>query len=302
MNAVAFNNQRYTMPNIAPNKRNSSAKVEIFSRLSENAEPVRIYSEDELKDMCVQSVYSRLPMDKVMSMDNIDEIRKAIKGGAMFILLGANEASTFMNDVEKALADGKSFEDALKAQQEKHYSDRFRTDRFDEFLIDPKTGAVIDSYSASRGLIIDDTNITVDYPTCKAIADDLATFIRYTAFPQKGDDPEKVDQLIGWLKEKQSGYDISRFDPANDWRNPELQAMAKRLAAAYNDDDFSLEDDDKSIDKLLELIRKMQDAQRDDNTGLSLTEIIRSMVGIEKESIVDARDKLKADFNLKFSL
>ena len=49
MNAVAFNNQRYAMPNIALNKRNTSARVDLFSQLSENAEPVRIYSEDELR-------------------------------------------------------------------------------------------------------------------------------------------------------------------------------------------------------------------------------------------------------------
>lgn len=298
MNAVTFNNQRYAMPNIALNKRNTSARVDLFSQLSENAEPVRIYSEDELKDMCVRSVYNQLSTDP----RHLDDVRKAYNNGAISILLGANESLTFMNDVEKALADGKSFEDALKAQRDKHYSDRFRTDRFDELLIDPKTGAVIDSCSASRGLIIDDTNITVDYPTCKAISDDIATFIRYTAFPQKGDDPEKVDQLIGWLKEKQSGYDISRFDPANDWRNPQLQAMAKKLAAAY-DDDFSIEeDDDKSIDALLELIRKMQDAQRETDTGLSLTDIIRSMSGNESENVIDAREKLKADFSLSFSL
>lgn len=300
MNTVALQNKSYAMLNMTRNIRKLPTLIEkssisaSFSQLTESMASTPVYSEDELKDMYVHSVYSQ------MSMDNIDGIRKAIKDGAIFILLDANESLTFMSDIEKAIADGKSFADALQAQYDKHYIDRFRNDRFDEILIDPKTGAVIDSCSASRGLIIDNTNIVVDYPTCKAIADDLATFIRYTAFPQKGDDPAKVEQLITWIKEKQTTYDISRFDPINDWRNPQLQALAKMLSSTS--EKFSLDDNDKSIDRLLDLIRRMQEAQRETDTELSLTDIIRSMCGDEKGNIIDAREKLKADFSLSFSL
>lgn len=304
MISLNIQDKSYAMPNIQRRKISFSAddysSIAKAVKLTESAVSTPVYSNEELNDMYVHSLYKQLDdLDSERSRFNAD-IKKAREDGAISILLDANESLTFMNDIEKALADGLSFTDALQAQYDKHIGDLRRNDRFDEILINPKTGDVVFSSSASRGLIIDHTNIVVDYPTCGAIADDLATFIRYTAFPEEGDDPAKVEQLISKIKAKQTTYDISRFDPINDWRNPQLQALAKMLSSTS--ENFKLDDNDKSIDALLELIRKMQDAQRESDSGLSLIDIMRYMSGKENGNVIDARKKLEADFSLSFSL
>lgn len=302
MNSIAFQRQRYdALDRMSYFKRKKTAPFEGISDLPDTTKSktdnlaLRDIS-DELRDMYTFSTYGNSSKVDFHSDSYIEHMKKVKADGAVSILLGANESLTFMNDVEKALGNGLSLGDALQNQYDKHADSLRCTDRFDELMIDPKTGEVVWSCSASRGFLFDGINGAIDYPTCRAIADDVATFLRYTAFPQETDDPVKVQRLIGEIKAKQSSYDISRFDPSNDWRNAKIPMTTKA------EDVFKPKSDNNAIDELLELIKYIQEKQQNGVSAISTANVMRSIFGGEKNNIDDARERLQNDFSAYFSV
>ncbi len=132
----------------------------------------------------------------------------------------AGDLKELMESIEKGLSDGESLRDILQNRIDKYAKEcgiegvvGVGGDLADIILVDPDTGKIIDSLPKGRCIVLSKEIQNMDFSTVKSQADDIATFIRYTVFKKETDDPEKVSALISELKEKQSGYDTSRFLP-----------------------------------------------------------------------------------------
>lgn len=199
-----------------------------------------------------------------------------------------------MESIEKALADGETLQNALQNRIDKYVKEGkvYGSCQTDLLLIDPDTGEVIDSLPKSRCIVFKNLQ-ELDRSTVKSQADDLATFLRYTAFKKETDDPEKVQALIAELKAKQSDYDTSRFLPIFSSAGEQGLKNAKYLIHLLGLDkvkwdSLSEEERDKLSDKLTdELMIILGDHYSPDNhKGNNLHEEMKKMqsmnVGLAK--------------------
>ena len=172
----------------------------------------------------------------------------------------AGDLRELMESIEKGIAEGESLRDILQSRIDRYAKEcgepgviAVGTMEADIILIDPDTGRVFDSMPKDRCIIVSQE---LDRSMAKAQADDLATFIRYTVFKQEPDDPEKISALLTELKEKQSGYDTSRFLPIFYSRGEKGWENAKYLRRLLGlDDDEEESDEDGSDEAADELIR-----------------------------------------------
>ena len=167
-----------------------------------------------------------------------------------------------MESIEKALADGETLQNALQNRIDKYVKEGkvYGSCQTDLLLIDPDTGEVIDSLPKSRCIVFKNLQ-DLDRSTVKSQADDLATFLRYTAFKKETDDPEKVEALIAELKAKQSDYDTSRFLPIFSSFGEQGRKNANFLIHFFGLDkiewdDLSEEERDKLSDQLTDELMK----------------------------------------------
>lgn len=181
----------------------------------------------------------------------------------------AGDMKELMESIEAALANGETLESALRKRMDE-YAERASEKAGEKVLevgnlendlicIDPKTGHVVDSWVKNRVIGLPGL-IDFDLSQLKSQADDLATFIRYTYFKEKGDDPEKVDALISELKSKQSGYDDSRFLPiwssAGDVADENIRYLTQLYGLDELDEDECKKLSNQLIDEFMKVVEE----------------------------------------------
>ena len=128
------------------------------------------------------------------------------------------------------------------------------------------------------------------------LADDFATFLRYVAFAQEDDDPERVASLISYIKDKQAyaNYDRYIFDYDLD-ESVDNDTMANLIIANLTaagvlkgEDD---EEDEEVIDALMEAVKEHQETLREDMIDREKSELAIE----EMKEILDSRVESKAE-------
>lgn len=193
--------------------------------------------------------------------------------GCICIPIGAGGFPQFMEDMRQDLANGLSLTDALQnrvdAYKENYHTQGIGSNNADLFCIDPKNGDVVAVWSKGRVIHTSDLDAYfTDEAAGLELADDLATFLRYAAFGQEKDDPERVEQLMSYLQSKQAyaNYDRYIFDLDGD-ESVDNTAMANQILARLiaagvlkGDDE---EEEGEAIDGLIEAIRIHQEELRE---------------------------------------
>lgn len=210
------------------------------------------------------------------------QVEKKVDG--ILVPIGAGEFPRFMEEIRQDLANGLSLTDALQnridAYKKTYHMEGISNDNADLFYIDPKNGDVVTVWQKGRVTYTKDynTNFT-DEDAGLELADDLATFLRYAAFGQEEDDPERVEQLMSYLQSKQAyaNYDRYIFDldgnESVDNTAMANQILARLIAAGVlkGDDD---EEEGEAIDGLIEAIRIHQEELRENKIDAEASERI----------------------------
>lgn len=149
------------------------------------------------------------------------------------------------------------------------------------FYVDPKNGDVVTVWPKSRVTLTADYNaFFTDEDAGLELADDLATFLRYAAFGQEDDDPERVEQLMFYLKSKQAyaNYDRYIFDldgnESVDNTAMANQILARLIAAGLLKGDDDEEEEGEAVDGLIEAIRIHQEELRENKIDTEASERI----------------------------
>ncbi len=216
MNGISVN-QRFER-NYSGKRAISHENVGDFSSLISKSEKLLQNNEHDFdfSDMYVRT-YQHSAEDAVK---DIYAVTKPWKNTDYMSVPVAGDLKELMEDIEKGLAEGETLRSILQNRIDRYAREcgeegavEVGSIRADLILVDPETGRVIDSMPKGRVIILSDKMQNIDYETVRSQADDLATFLRYAVFKKETDDPEKVNALLSELKEKQSGYDTSRFLP-----------------------------------------------------------------------------------------
>ena len=193
----------------------------------------------------------------------------AIRSGCMLVQLGAGELPKFMDYVTDSLKNGISFEQALQ----NHFDDLPRLyggllqGNHDWFLVNPSNGDVMGAFKGGRvytGSVASDE--VIDRKAVYELADDLNTFLRYTVFSQSDDDPERVSDLISYIKNKQAYANFDRFlaDGEKGITDTILQNLID--AGVLKDDDD--EEQEEAVDRLMEALRNHQEELRENKLDI----------------------------------
>ena len=208
----------------------------------------------------------------------------------------AGDLTELMKSIEKGLADGKSLRDILQDRIDRYAKEcgeegvvAVGSSHADLILIDPDTGKVIDSHPKVRCVVFSHKIQDMDYDIAKSQADDLATFLRYTMLKQENDDPEKVSALISELKEKQSGYDTSRFLPifstVGEQGEKNVEYWTKLLGTdGLNWDSLSEDERDEIVDELMRIL-----AERYSSDNSTDDDLLDEMEKMRSTSVVTAK-------------
>lgn len=190
----------------------------------------------------------------------------------LYVPLECGELPQFMDYLQKSLYEGISLEDAVKMHYDQHtgkYGAKGYDNRSGDWLrINPENGDVMIASPNSRASY-DASNhgeLFKDQEAVTELADDLATFLRYTYFARKEDDPERVEQLISYIKNKQAyaNYDRFMFSGSEKADLGEMVNMilARLIAAGVlNDEDEQNRD---QADELMEAVKTHQEALQKD--------------------------------------
>lgn len=232
-----------------------------------------LYRLSESDKALIRSDPERFTMD-VSYRHGRKQIRAEKKVDGILVPIGAGEFPQFMEEIRQDLANGLSLTDALQnridAYKKTYHMEGISNDNADLFYIDPKNGDVVTVCQKGRVTLMKDynTNFT-DEAAGLELADDLATFLRYAAFGQEEDDPERVEQLMSYLKSKQAyaNYDRYIFDLDGNERvdNTKManQILARLIAAGVLKGDDEEEEAGEAIDGLIEAIRVHQEELRE---------------------------------------
>lgn len=207
------------------------------------------------------------------------------KRGCIEVPIGAGEFPQFMEEIRQDLANGLSLVDALQnridAYKKNYHTQGIGSNNADLFCIDPKNGDVAAVWPKGRVTRTADYNTEfTDEAAGLELADDLATFLRYAAFGQEEDDPERVEQLMSYLQSKQAyaNYDRYIFDLDGDERvdNTAManQIIARLIAAGVLKGDDEEEEEGEAIDGLIEAIRVHQEELRENQVDIKGSERI----------------------------
>lgn len=221
----------------------------------------------------------------------VENARIASNAGCMLIPIEAGELPQFMETIQTSLNNGISLEDILKQKYSEHiskYGEEGHTNSFaDWFAINTSTGEVMSADPISRTYHGDSFDEEIlDIESVMELADDLATFLRYAVFSQETDDPEKVDEILCFIKNKQAYANYNRFitDGGNETTN---NIIIERLIAAgvlKSDDD---EEKEEAVDELMETIRIHQEELRENKIDKEGSEKIIA----EIQEIIDDKTK-----------
>lgn len=213
--------------------------------------------------------------------------QNASKAGCIIVPLGAGELPQFMDYVLDSLQNGMSFEQTLKNHLNKQpliNGELLGQRNNDWFLVNPSNGDVMCALKGGRvqtGSVASDE--VVDREAVYELADDLNTFLRYAAFPQNDDDPERVKELFSYIKNKQAYSNLDRFFA--DGEEGVTDTIIQSLIAAgvlKEDNEDEEEEKEKAVDGLMEAIRIHQeelrenkiDAEESEKTIAEIQEII----------------------------
>ena len=191
--------------------------------------------------------------------------------GCILVPIGPGELPQFMDEIMQALSDGMSLTDALNNKIEELKNNNISFDGKDFFFINPANGEVVGCDAKGRGFFEYDERFA-DYDAALELADDLATFFRYVAFPQEGDNPEKVASLISYIKDKQAyaNYDRYIFDESpNEIMGMDNNAYANLIianltAAGVLKGEDDEEEEEEAIDMLIEAVKIHQETLREE--------------------------------------
>ena len=181
--------------------------------------------------------------------------------------IGCNELPDLLDRLQKACNDGISLKDALLEQSRKYTYDHVGKfvdiDICDSFWVDTETGDIdFVTEKQRRGEIYcgqSPAEYDLDMTAALAIADDFATFMRYTFFRKESDDPAAVNALLEEIKGMR--YNTARYIPLND---AEIAAHEKN----------------KDLDNYFSLLEAAAEAQLDE-----LLDMIDRHFGIVEEGL-----------------
>lgn len=243
--------------------------------------------DDELEDMYVVSEAHKLQMPMAQRSQlspneykrahtEIREERKEILGSqrCIDIIIDEGKLTDFIEEIQNGLENGKSLYEVLQDHSEK-YKEADDLNGKEIFYIDPNTGSVEYVQTKNRCIHISPKQMDMDALTSYAIADDIATVLRYTYFREDTDDPVKIKTLISAIGERSAGYNTDRFDSLWDTTVEHSREWIAMMHEKYWDEDSTEYDD--MVDSLLELLdrhfkaEQKRDAENDDFGNSSLT-------------------------------
>lgn len=217
--------------------------------------------------------------------------QSAKRAGCIIVPLGAGELPEFMDYVLDSLKNGMSFEQTLQNHLDKQpllNGELLVQGNNDWFMVNPSNGDVMGAFKGGRvqtGSVASDE--VIDRKAVYELADDLNTFLRYAAFPQENDEPEKISELFSYIKNKQAYANFDRFlaDGEDSVADAILQTL---IAAGVLKGDVEEEEKDEAIDGLMEAIRIHQEELREEaidqegtkNAIAEIQEIIDSLVKV----------------------
>lgn len=134
------------------------------------------------------------------------------RSDSLCVPVGAGELPRLMDDILRTLTDGGTLAEALQTQIDKYSQNESPQSTADLIWVNPDSGEVVGAYRKERAVdgsewtkLFDDDNAVL------RLADDLASFIRYAVFGLESDDPERVQEFIEHLKNKQAYADYGRY-------------------------------------------------------------------------------------------
>ena len=218
---------------------------------------------------------------------SIKEQNASIEAGCISVPIGPGELPQFMDDIMQAISDGVSLADAIHNKatewEKAHHKEGFGTAWTDFFSINPANGDVVVSHAKSRSCSNDDHSPQFfDDEIALELADDISTFLRYAAFPQEDDDPERVEALFSYIKNKQAyaNYDRYIFDEcpeetmgmdSNAYANLIIANLTAAGVLKGEDDE---EEEEETIDMLMEAVTEHQETLREDMIDREKSELV----------------------------
>ncbi len=279
--------------------RNEDFYSELEARAVSSAEYIAKQKE-KFVDMYVTSAAHKYFSDNRLKVASslglltlrVENARIASKEECMLIPIEAGELPQFMDMVQSSLKNGMSLEDILKQKYDEHiakYGEEGHTGSFaDWFAINTSTGEVMSADPISRtyhGDSLDEE--TLDVEAVMELADDLATFLRYAVFSQETDDLKKVDELLSFIKNKQTYANYDRFMADGDDGTTDNDIIERLIAAGVLKDDDEEEEKEEAVDELMEAIRIHQEELGENKIDMKGSE--RTIAEIQE--IIDGETK-----------
>lgn len=209
-----------------------------------------------------------------------------IGAGYICVPIGAGELPQFMDDIMNGLSDGLSLVEILQNKQAeykmKYHTHGYSSSKADLLRVNPLNGDVV--VATSKGRAIDNWDeCFTDEDAGLELADDLATFLRYVAFAQEDDDPERVASLISYIKDKQAYANYDRYivdhnldESADNYAMANL-IIANLTAAGVLKGEDDEEEAEEAIDELLEAVKAHQETLREE-----IIDRVKSELAIEE--------------------
>ena len=242
--------------------------------------------DDELEDMYIVSNAHKLQLamgqwgivsyneyDKAFDNKREKFLELCQEGNCIQVRIDPGKFNEFVEELQTGLANGDSLRDVLQNHFDS-YGDVTHLNHGEFFTIDPDTGMVEIAHTQTRNIYGSAADSNMDILTSLAIADDLATVMRYTYFKEETDDPVKVQALITGICERSNGYNTERFNPLWDTavEHPREWYVMMQEKLGYDD-----EPRNDMVDSLLELLdrhfkaEQKREAENDDFGSSSLT-------------------------------
>ncbi len=140
---------------------------------------------------------------------------------------------------------------------------------YDMFTIDPDTGEVAYSQVKGRVQCPYEEQKMMDYHTALAMADDIATVLRYSYFREDGDNGINVERLLKGVAERSTKYSTERYEAKYNNRRGSMEWYAmnwERLRAEDGGKDYK-----SMIEALVKLYAEHLKAEEEREGGASGT-------------------------------
>jgi len=140
-------------------------------------------------------------------------IMSTMAEGMIRITIGKDELLSLMDEIEKALADGKCYTSAVQKLYDSHNHTRGNRN-YDSFLLDPHTGQI--THALPVGFTVGKDGYLHSQRDDDAVWDlayDLQQFFKLRVFGETGDlDENEINRIIAGIKERQENKCTWRFD------------------------------------------------------------------------------------------